>query len=120
MWYVRSWTVVPFIGVSLFSISLAISLAPPPLAFAEGAHGRVVAGEVVSVVGVVFLRSDRKADQGTQGASLHPVQPGDYVYNEDIINTSSSGRIKVLMKDKTIIDLGPSALFKVDHFNNRG
>lgn len=71
-----------------------------------------VAGEVVSVDGVVFIRQDGKQTS----AALKPAKPGDKVTSGDIVNTSSNGRIKMLMKDKSIVDLGSSALFKVDHF----
>ncbi len=106
--------VTGLICISTFAgIGLARADAPAP-------HpGRTVAGEVVSVVGSVFVRSDRKADDTSEDGKSHSIKPGDYIYADDIINTASSGRIKVLLKDKTIVDLGPSALFKVDKFDNK-
>lgn len=78
---------------------------------------RTPAGEVVSVSGTVFLRPDGHE----AGKSLNPAKPGDVVYSGDVINSASDGKIKILFKDKTIIDLGPSALFKVDSFKaNQG
>lgn len=81
-----------------------------PSLYADG--GRNLAGEVVSTAGTVFVRPD------VRDASWKPTpaKPGDKVYANDVINTSSNGSIKLLLKDKTIIDLGPSALFKVDKF----
>jgi len=77
------------------------------------AFGGEAAGEVVSVQGSVFVRPDgRKA-----GHELKPAKAGDSVYAGDVVNTPSNGKIKILMKDKSIIDLGSSALFKVEHFS---
>jgi hypothetical protein len=50
---------------------------------------------------------------------MRTAKAGDSVFAQDVINTGSDGRIKVLMKDKSIIDLGPSALFKIDHFKGK-
>lgn len=74
------------------------------------------AGEVVSVEGVVFIRQDGKVAT----AALKPARPGDKLTSGDVINTSSNGKIKLLLKDKSIVDLGPSALFKMDNFKANG
>jgi len=74
-----------------------------------------VAGEVVSVDGSVFIRQD-----GRVSTKLKPAKPGDSVSSGDVVNTPSNGRVKILMKDKSIVDLGPSALFKIDDFKANG
>lgn len=84
-------------------------------AWAQAAEDAVV-GDVVSVSGTVLLRSDGK---GASSAQMRTAKAGDVVYTQDVINTGSDGRIKVLMKDKSIIDLGPSALFRVDDFKGK-
>lgn len=71
-----------------------------------------IAGEIVSVEGVVFVRADGRESQG----KLVPAKAGDSIRAGDVVNTSSNGKIKILMKDKSLVDLGPSALFKVDEF----
>jgi hypothetical protein len=85
------------------------------LAWAETAESSV-AGDVVSVSGTVLLRSDAN---GASSAKMRTAKSGDVIYIQDVINTGSDGRIKVLMKDKSIIDLGPSALFRVDDFKGK-
>lgn len=76
-----------------------------------------IAGEIVSVDGTVFVRPDAKI----ASSSLNPAQPGDPVHEGDVINSASDGKVKILMKDHTIVDLGPSALLKVDEFKrNQG
>lgn len=76
-----------------------------------------VAGQIVSVEGTVFVRQDGRAP----ASALAPAKPGDSVRAGDVINSASDGKIKILMKDHTILDLGPSALFKIDQFKaNQG
>ena len=80
------------------------------------AHAGELAGEVVSVQGSVFIRPD-----GKEARKLKPAKPGDSLFGGDVVNTPSDGKIKILMKDKSIVDLGPSALFKVESFKlNQG
>lgn len=130
MWYVKRFS-NPF-QLSGPALALAvISLAPLPGALAAGPGSAPpsaasnqspaatpslgeVAGEVVSVEGTVFIRPDGK------NSAIQPksARPGDRVYAGYVVNTSSNGKIKLLMKDKSILDLGPSALFKVDHFKS--
>ncbi|HAR42414.1 MAG TPA: hypothetical protein DCS07_07245 [Bdellovibrionales bacterium] len=74
-----------------------------------------IAGEVVSVDGSVFIRPD-----GRVAGKLKPAAPGDAISAGDVVNTPSNGRVKILMKDKSIVDLGPSALFKVEGFKLNG
>jgi hypothetical protein len=75
-----------------------------------------VAGDIVNVDGIVYLRSDGK---DAAGSKMRTAKQGDSVFVHDVINTGSDGRIKVLMKDKSIIDLGPSALFKIDDYKGK-
>ncbi|MBS1958178.1 MAG: FecR domain-containing protein [Bdellovibrionales bacterium] len=72
-----------------------------------------VAGEVVSVHGVVYVRQD--VARGQAPASIQ-IKPGQNVFQADVINTGSDGAIKILLKDKSIIDLGPSSSFKIADF----
>ncbi len=84
----------------------------PAIAHAESAP----AGDIVSVSGTVFLRSD--ATNSSQ-PKMRSAKAGEVIYTQDVINTGSDGRIKVLMRDKSIVDLGPSALFKIDDFKGK-
>ncbi|OFZ17726.1 MAG: hypothetical protein A2X94_15175 [Bdellovibrionales bacterium GWB1_55_8] len=97
--------VVPLSGILLLCL-----LSPGSTLAAE------VAGEVVSVNGSVFVRPDGRAP----AAGLKPARPGDPIRSGDVVNTPSNGNVKILMKDKSVLDLGPSALFKVDHFAKNG
>lgn len=69
------------------------------------------AGDVVSVLGKVLKRSENESKK-----YLKNIKPGDPIYSGDVINTSSNGGVKILLKDRTILDLGPSALFHVREF----
>ncbi len=72
------------------------------------------AGEVVSVQGTVLIRQDDQ-DKSKNEKSIQ-LQAGNNVFAGDLINTGSNGSVKILLKDKTIVDLGPSSLFKVTQF----
>jgi hypothetical protein len=74
---------------------------------------REKAGDIVSVNGTVLIREETDAKKASPARTA---KPGDSIYAGDIINTSSSAGVKLLLKDKTVLDLGPSALFKVDEF----
>jgi hypothetical protein len=76
-----------------------------------------VAGQVVSVTGKVLARDEAKA-----GGRTLELKSGTEVREGDVVNTPSNGTVKFLLADKTIIDLGPSALFKFEKFkvNNGG
>lgn len=73
-----------------------------------------IAGEIVSVNGIVFIRQDKAT--GPLPKSPPRAKAGENVYVGDVINTSSEGAVKILMRDKSIVDLGASSLFKVDEY----
>src|SRR5690606_12059856 len=90
-------------GVCLVALSV-------PIERAFAAEGPL-AGHVVSVSGSVLLRKD-----GKEAGAPHQLKPGDQVRQGDVINTSSDGKAKLLLQDRTIVDVGSSALFHVSKF----
>lgn len=85
----------------------------------QNSYAKEVAGEIVSVSGIAFIRPDKST--GAVPKSPPKAKPGDNVYVGDVINTSSEGAVKILMKDKSIVDIGASSLFKVDEYlHNNG
>jgi len=68
------------------------------------------AGKAVSVSGSVLVRNE------DGGSSAKTLKPGDQIEKGTVINTASNGNAKILMSDKTIMDLGASTLFKVDEY----
>jgi hypothetical protein len=85
----------------------------------ETANAKEIAGEIVSVSGLVFIRPE--SAKGNLPNSPPRAKPGDVVYSGDVINTSSNGAVKVLMRDKSIVDIGASTLFKMDEYiHNKG
>ena len=82
-------------------------------------YAKEIAGEIVSVSGTVFIRPDHTV--GAMPSSPPKAKPGDNVFAGDVINTSSEGAVKILMRDKTIVDIGASTLFKMDEYiHNNG
>ncbi len=75
-----------------------------------------VVGQAVSVSGKVLVRNEKATN-----AQMSFLKPGDKFGESTIINTGSNGAVKLLMTDKTIVDLGPSSLFKVTEYKlNQG
>ncbi|MBI3535556.1 MAG: FecR domain-containing protein [Deltaproteobacteria bacterium] len=68
-------------------------------------------GKAVSVAGRVLVRSE---DGKTSKMSF--LKSGDSVTKGSVINTSSTSAVKLLMTDKSVLDLGPSTLFKVNEY----
>lgn len=70
-----------------------------------------VAGQIVSVTGKVLARNEK-----SKTTQLTLLKSGDKIYEGSVVNTGASGTAKLLMSDRTIIDLGPSSVFKVNEF----
>lgn len=105
-----------YVSSRALSLTLLSCLALTSIQSLYAAEKQEVAGEVVSVKGMVFIRQDGRASSGAPRAA----QPGDVLRANDLINTASNGSVKLLMKDKTIVDLGASALFKIDKYKHNG
>jgi hypothetical protein len=105
---------IPFIVISFSSLLISVGLAPAPSAWADASDASALAGEIVVVQGKVMIRSEK---DGPGSGVSRVAEAGGAVYPDDVVNTSSESKIKILLKDKSIIDLGPSSLFKVDHFD---
>lgn len=71
-----------------------------------------IAGKVISVSGVVLIRSGESPDAKSQ-----VLKAGTFFRSSDILITSSNGFVKLLFQDRSIIDVGPSTLFEVRKFN---
>ena len=75
-------------------------------------------GKVVSVSGKVMARVEG-ADKGRKGIpATRFLKAGDEILQSDVINTGSDSSVKILFSDQSIMDLGPSTLFKVEEFQN--
>jgi hypothetical protein len=66
--------------------------------------------QAVSVSGKVLVRGE-----GT-GTAMTFLKPGDKLFKGSIVNTGSNGAVKLLMTDRTIVDLGPTSLFKINDY----
>lgn len=79
--------------------------------FPQEAEAREVAGKIVSLSGTVLVRNIKD-----EKSVMTKAKVGDEIAEGSVINTDSSGSVKLLLTDKSIIDLGPSTLFKVDEY----
>lgn len=100
----------------LYKSLVAATVTSMTLSFAHGAESHPLAGHVVSISGTVLLRQDVKNESAAQAKQL---KPGDKIFEGDVINTSSDGKAKLLMADRTILDVGSSALFHVNKFDQK-
>ncbi len=89
---------LPFLAASL-SLGSASAFAAEP------------AGKAVGVVGKVLVRN-----LDSSKPEMRFMKVGDPVERGTLINTGSGASVKLMLKDKTILDLGGSTLFKVDEF----
>jgi len=69
-----------------------------------------LAGRIVSVTGKVMIRQE----SGANAKNLRAALPGKEVFVGDVISTPSDGKIKLLLQDRSLMDIGPSSLFKLD------
>jgi hypothetical protein len=103
--------------MKVFHVSIAIILSFLPILSAHALEREKsvanCAGEVVTIKGTVLVRQDSDDEKTKQPIAL---KPGNNLYPGDVVNTASDGAVKILLKDKTIVDLGGSSLFKVAQF----
>jgi hypothetical protein len=90
-------------------LALAIS---PVLAAAPAPEP---AARAISVAGQVSIRKSAQAE-----AAGHALRSGDAIFADDVIKTSGAGSLKLLFSDKTVLDLGPSSLFRVNEYKLKG
>lgn len=84
------------------------------------AHAETEVGKVVNVSGKVMARVESRSASRKAIPKVRQLKPSDPVFLEDVINTDSNGSVKILFGDQSIMDLGPSSLFKVEEFKNSG
>ena len=78
-------------------------LATAPLAGAEG----TVVGSVRQVKGEAFLVR--------QGKNI-PAEPKQQIMLNDVLRTGSGGALGVILRDDTVLSLGPDSEFSIDQF----
>ena len=98
-------------------------VAPPLMIFAyllgvsaSAAEQATLAGRIVSVYGKVMIRRDA----GGVSRNLRPAIPGKEIYVGEVITTPSDGKIKLLLEDRSLMDIGPSSLFRLDQMKLEG
>ncbi|MGE0615176.1 MAG: FecR domain-containing protein [Bacteriovoracia bacterium] len=96
--------------VLLFSVFTIASVADAAPAAKNNA-----AGQAVSVVGRVICRNE-DAELKKAAVVTRELKAGDALFEGDVINTSSNSSVKLMLTDKSIVDLGPSTLFKVSEY----
>lgn len=79
--------------------------SPPQSAYAEDTNNS--AGAIVTVNGLAEV---------TRGGSRVALKPGDSVFPHDVIDVAKGGSIKLLLNDKSILDIGSGAAFRVDKY----
>ena len=76
------------------------------------ANSREIAGTIVSVSGKVLVRNTMD-----DAPKMTLAKAGDKIAAGSVINTDSAGSVKLMLTDKSIIDLGASTLFRVDEYS---
>jgi len=75
------------------------------------------AARVVGISGKALIRIESK---GTSAKPSQPLKIGDAIGPGATINTASDSSVKLLMSDHSIVDIGPSTLFKMDEYSLNG
>lgn len=78
----------------------------------SAADERPLFGKVVSITSGKALARDGNSPQ----VSFRRLKPGDSVFEGDVLNTDSQAALKILMSDRTVLDIGPSTMLKVDEY----
>jgi hypothetical protein len=87
----------------IIGVFVSLLVTAPVFAQEPSAAGRI---KVVS--GTVYL---------VRGNSSTAVQPGQLVYQADILRTGSDGRVGLTLKDDTRVSLGPASELRLDRFD---
>jgi hypothetical protein len=87
----------------LIGVFVSLLATAPVFAQEPSAAGRI---KVVS--GTVYL---------VRGNSSVAVQPGQLVYQADVLRTGSDGRVGLTLKDDTRVSLGPASELRLDRFD---
>jgi FecR protein len=95
----KSQTIVFLISLLYFAFAL------PQSAYAEESNNS--AGAIVTVNGLAEV---------LRGGSKSTVKPGDSIFVHDVINVAKDGSVKVLLKDRSILDIGAGSQFSVDKY----
>lgn len=94
-----------------FQTELFFPLFLVAIAFPQFSNGSETSiGDVVTASGSVKAR-------GATGKNSRNLESGGKIYLKEVINTGSDGRVKILLHDKTILDIGPSSLFEVEKYS---
>jgi hypothetical protein len=95
-----------------YVLALLLCSATAVAATTPGApEAKANAGRAVTMIGRVLVRNE-----GEPNAPVRELKVGDSVHPGDIVNTRSDATAKLIMIDKSIVDLGASTLFKVDEW----
>ncbi len=105
---------IPFSKLAVFSALSGLAL----LSHGSQAADLEAIGDVVSVQGKVLVREDGKKSGAAAAAGT--LRPGDMIFKGQVINTASNSRVKILLRDKSIVDLGPNSLIHVEHYLKKG
>ena len=88
-------------------LALALVLAATP-AFASGQQQEpTAAGRIKIASGSVFI---------VRAGATIPAQPGQFVFEADVLRTGADGRLGLTLKDDTRLSLGPSSEIHLDRF----
>lgn len=104
--------------MSRLLVLIALAVFPISFTHADSKSKPGYAARVASVEGSTLIRQDK--DSSGKVGDPTPLKVGDQVFPGQVINTGSNGKVKLLLSDRSIVDIGPSSLFKVADFKAKG
>jgi hypothetical protein len=94
----------------IFAVVSLICLDSALIQRADASAEQNLAGAIVSVKDLAYILPGGKA------SAKVAAKPGASIHVHDSITISDSGAVKILLSDHSIIDLGPSTVFKIDEY----
>jgi len=76
----------------------------------------VPVGKVVTITGLVLIRPN----SSDTSRKVHALKPNEPLYEGDVINTSSTGNAKLLLADRSIIDVTGGSMFHLKSLKGDG
>jgi hypothetical protein len=78
----------------------------------NGAYKFEMAGHIVNSQGSVWIRRDQRSKEPI----VVSAKGGDPLLETDLVITESTGRVDLLLRDDSLIELGPESLIRIDQY----
>ncbi|MBU1042739.1 MAG: FecR family protein [Proteobacteria bacterium] len=96
------------LGAQVLAALTLIALISAPLSSTLAAEADSPAGSVKSFTG--------QAQVARHGAAPAPLNPGDRIFEKDVLTTGKDSSLGLVMRDNSVVSLGPGSRLVVERF----